>query len=434
MSKYLVTANVLRIRSGPGTSHAVIGALLRNAIVQGDEINGDWIHVTPTDNKTGWCHRGFLELLDETPPAPSQDSYRVDASTLNVRQGPGLNYAVIGSLKKGEVVEGLAVSPDGLWAQIRRTSAVAGWASLKYLTKVIAPPPPGPGDIQMIVTTNNLNVRSGPGTGYPITGQVQRGETVTYLHATPAWDWVNIKTAQNTTGWCSSRYLMEKTDSFAPTEDYPATGLHRALTDALSMREDPTESAAPIAEVRSNSVVTVDLISPDGKWKHCTNAWGESGWYPIERLAQLGIVAIQQEQEEFPYIPIAFAEFGIREVPGSKHNPRILEYIKSTDLAKYPSLPDETEWCAAFLNWCIEKVGLPSPNSALVGHWRNWGSKPPAIRRGCVITFRWDDGWEHTSFYLGAVGNYVVCLGGNQSDAVWISVYHKKYITAYRLP
>ena len=60
--------------------------------------------------------------------------------------------------------------------------------------------------------------------------------------------------------------------------------------------------------------------------------------------------------------------------------------------------------------------------------------KPPSIPRGCVLTFRWEDGWDHISFYLGEVGNYVVCLGGNQGDAVWISVYHKKYITGFRIP
>ena len=102
MANYRVTANVLRIRSGPGTSYAVIGTLLRNAIVRGDEITGDWVHVTPSDNKTGWCHKDFLEMLNEIPPAPTQDTYRVDANTLNVRQGPGLNYAVIGVVRRGK--------------------------------------------------------------------------------------------------------------------------------------------------------------------------------------------------------------------------------------------------------------------------------------------------------------------------------------------
>src|ERR1700752_361885 len=162
MPRYRVTANVLRIRSGPGTAHAVVGALFRNNIVQGDEINGDWVHVTSTDNKVGWSYRGFLELIDETPPTPSQESYRVDANTLKLRQGPGLNYAVIGSLKKGEIVEGLAVSADNQWAQVRTTNGVTGWASLKYLTRIPSPLPPSPTDVEMIVTTDRLNMSSGP--------------------------------------------------------------------------------------------------------------------------------------------------------------------------------------------------------------------------------------------------------------------------------
>lgn len=436
MARYLVTANVLRIRSGPGTSYSIVGALLKGQIAQGDEINGDWVHVTSPDNKVGWSHRGFLELIEETPPTPtpSDVSYRVDTSILNLRQGPGTNYTVIGTLARSEIVTGLAVSADGQWAQVRKASGTIGWASLRYMTKIVPPPPPSSDDILMIVTIDTLNIRSGPGTGYTISGQAHRGETVTYLGATPAWDWVNIKTSENEVGWCSSRYLMEKGDLFAAPEDYPATGLHRALTDAIYMREGPGETYPQTVELKFNRVVNVDLISPNGKWKHCTNAWGESGWYPIERLGKLGDVAIQKPQEDFRYLPIAFAEYGTREIPGNPSNPRIQEYIRSTDLARYPSLPDETDWCACFVNWCIEKAGLASTNSAVVSPWRNWGVRPPSIRRGSVITFRWDDGWEHVSFYLGDIGNYVVCLGGNQSDAVWISVYHKKYVTAFRVP
>jgi hypothetical protein len=33
---------------------------------------------------------------------------------------------------------------------------------------------------------------------------------------------------------------------------------------------------------------------------------------------------------------------------------------------------------------------------------------------------------------LGHIGNYVLCLGRNQSDRVRITVYHKKYATAFR--
>ena len=434
MPRYIVNTSALRLRAGPGTTFAIIGMLYKNNVVEGSEIKDDWVHVTTADNKTGWSHRAYLELLDEDPPQPSETTYRVEASTLNVRQGPGTNYAALGSLKKGELVDGLAVSADNQWAQIRkRSGGLTGWSSLKYLTKVSAPPEPNPTDIQMIVTVDTLNLRTGAGEGYPVSGQVHRGELVVYLNASPDWKWVNIKTRDNATGWASSRYLMEQTDLFAAPEDYPATGLHRALSDTLSMWQEPSESSPEVVSLRFNRVVKVDSISPDGKWKHCTNAWGEAGWYPIERLAKLGDVVIQQSHEDFPWLPIAFSQFGTREIPGSRHNPRIVEYLMSTDLAqKYPSLPDETDWCAGFVNWCIEKAGLPSTNSALVNPWRNWGRATTA-RRCAVTTFLWDDGWAHVSFYLGEVGNYVICLGGNQSDAVWISVYHKKYVTSYRV-
>src|SRR4030095_7628805 len=161
MAKYIVTTSALRLRSGPGTTYPTIGMLYKNNLVQGSELKGDWLQITMADNKTGWSHRAYLELVDETPPPPAETTYRVDASTLNLRQGPGLNYAVIGSLKQGEMLEGLAISGDNQWVQIRKSNGVTGWCSLKYLTKVTPPPPPRPTDVQMTVTTDTLNFRSG---------------------------------------------------------------------------------------------------------------------------------------------------------------------------------------------------------------------------------------------------------------------------------
>lgn len=104
MPKYRVTADALRIRSGPGITYAITGMLLRDDVVEGGELANDWLKVITEDNKSGWSHRGYLELIDETPLPPAQVVYRVDANALNVRQGPGLRYAVIASLKSGELV------------------------------------------------------------------------------------------------------------------------------------------------------------------------------------------------------------------------------------------------------------------------------------------------------------------------------------------
>ena len=42
---------------------------------------------------------------DPTPPDPIGTRYRVNAGTLNVREGPGTNFTAIGFLRRNEVVE-----------------------------------------------------------------------------------------------------------------------------------------------------------------------------------------------------------------------------------------------------------------------------------------------------------------------------------------
>jgi len=120
IGKYIITTAGLRLRSGPGTNYAIIGMLYRNNIVTSDEISGDWVHVTTSDNKTGWSHRGYMELREELPPpAGTEDKYRVDVENLSLHQGPDANSVAVSSLTKDDVVSGLGVSSDGNWVQIK---------------------------------------------------------------------------------------------------------------------------------------------------------------------------------------------------------------------------------------------------------------------------------------------------------------------------
>ena len=58
--------------------------------------------------------------------------FQVIASSLNVREEPSLNGAVIGSLGFNEVVECLGTSSDQKWLKVRRDS-LTGWSSQRYL-------------------------------------------------------------------------------------------------------------------------------------------------------------------------------------------------------------------------------------------------------------------------------------------------------------
>ena len=54
-----------------------------------------------------------------------------------------------------------------------------------------------------------LNVRSGPGTAYPIVAIVKEGDVLTALGRTPDNLWIVVRLADGTSGWCSaySKYV-----------------------------------------------------------------------------------------------------------------------------------------------------------------------------------------------------------------------------------
>jgi uncharacterized protein (TIGR02594 family) len=235
-------------------------------------------------------------------------------------------------------------------------------------------------------------------------------------------------------GWCAAKYLIERDMLTVPAEDLVRLGKHRVATYSLHVREGPRQEMRSLGTIEFNQVVEAVEISADGLWKRCLTARGQAGWCMSVHLASLGSLDQPQDVEEFPWLAVAMKELGTSEVPGKGSNPKILDYLASTDLFKYPYLPDETDWCAAFLNWCIKKTGTESANSALAFPWSKWGKSVQTPRRGCIAIFQWDNGGHHVSFYLGGIGNYVAALGGNQEDAVWISIYHRRHVLGYRVP
>jgi hypothetical protein len=55
---------------------------------------------------------------------------------INVREGAGTNFPVIGSLNKDEVVQALSANADQSWIRFSRVDGWTGWASSSFLTNV----------------------------------------------------------------------------------------------------------------------------------------------------------------------------------------------------------------------------------------------------------------------------------------------------------
>ena len=144
--------------------------------------------------------------------------------------------------------------------------------------------------------------------------------------------------------------------------------------------------------------------------------------------------------EKPEWLKIAEKEIGVKEIEGSEHNSRILEYHLST----FGSIDvtDELPWCASFVNWCIEKAGFKGTKTKKVVDWIGWGKELNFDERkpGAIVIFKFRGGGNHVAFLKNleikdfTSGKRVTCLGGNQGDQVKESNYLIEDIITIRWP
>ena len=139
------------------------------------------------------------------------------------------------------------------------------------------------------------------------------------------------------------------------------------------------------------------------------------------------------------WLDIAKTQLGVKELSGSRNNPRIVDYHRTTiDSARWKNgMPDSVDWCSPFVNWVVKKAGINGTNKGNARSWLSWGQRLNKPVPGCVVVF-WRDSlssWKgHVGFYVGEAGSHVKVLGGNQGNAVTISTYPKGRILGYRWP
>ena len=138
-----------------------------------------------------------------------------------------------------------------------------------------------------------------------------------------------------------------------------------------------------------------------------------------------------------PWMKVAYGEVGQREIPGATHNPRILEYFQSTQVAQPPQ-DDETDWSSAFIHWVLKQSGITGTRSLADRSWMSWGTAS-SLKPGCVAVF-WRDSPEGSASHAGFLvsvqgdGNRLAILGGNQSNQVSIVLFTKSRLLGCRWP
>jgi uncharacterized protein (TIGR02594 family) len=206
----------------------------------------------------------------------------------------------------------------------------------------------------------------------------------------------------------------------------------KVTAESLNIREEPKLTGKILGALHTDEIVEWISTSGDNYWHKIRRLDGLIGWSSHKYLVSLENEEDIQE-EEFPWMPVAMREIGIYEYEGAADNPRVVEYLSSTNLGITERSNDETPWCSAFANWCVENAGHAGTDSAWARSWLNWGQAPEKPRRGCVVVLA-REGGGHVGFYMGETSTDIKVLGGNQSDKVCIANYPKSRLLGYRIP
>jgi uncharacterized protein YgiM (DUF1202 family) len=228
----------INVRSGPGTQFEIVGQLAEGDTVPvtgRDGENARWYRVTLTDDQQGWVS-SFTVMLDGAATdlpivapgvAPESNLVRiVTFGRVNVRNGPGINYDVIGQLDVNEEARATARNNrNNDWLYIEH-EIVIGWVAY-FTVDVIGDAttlpirvPDGSGE-ELVAPTSliraryNVRVRQSPDSDSEIIGIVEFDIRVTPVARTDDALWLYIA-YEDVEGWALTE-LFDISEAYLTT-------------------------------------------------------------------------------------------------------------------------------------------------------------------------------------------------------------------------
>lgn len=111
---------------------------------------------------------------------------------------------------------------------------------------------------------------------------------------------------------------------------------------------------------------------------------------------------------------------GTKEIVGSKHNPKILDWAQELGLSKIYT-NDEIPWCGLAIAYACHKAGLNVIDKPLWAlSWAKWGTHAVDPMLGDILTFK-RNGGGHVGIYVGEDEKCFHVLGGNQGNSMSVS-------------
>ena len=203
-------------------------------------------------------------ILSVASPALANTAYPIDA--VNVRSGPGTDYAVIGTLNPGQTAD--VVAREGSWLRVRTGDGTVGYVA-DWVTREVYD---GPTYVQVV--DGPLNLRSGPEFGALAIGRVPKGAQYRALESLNGW--YRIDTVTDGTGWITGQFSAVVGMEPAPTPTPAPT----PVTPPADLLVKEVQSAANTALYTGRSK-EYDLVAPVRAWERLTYVDSAEGWLKV---------------------------------------------------------------------------------------------------------------------------------------------------------
>jgi N-acetylmuramoyl-L-alanine amidase len=280
--KGIVTANQLRVRSGPGTSYQVVTSLNQGATVTINKADSSWYQIK-TSTVTGWVSAEFIQEIKITnsgQPSNSQQSGTITANNLNVRSTASTTGQILGKLQKGSTVSILGI--EGTWAKIQYAGQAA-WVSKEFveLSSASTQPseptntnPPSSNGVVGTITATTLNVRSSSNLSGKIIGTVTKGQAFNILAEENNWAKIELKNGKQ--GWVASWYLSKEEATTSTKVEVAKNSTVTILYNGTNIRKSPSTNSSVVS--RANAGASFAVMTVQNDWYEIKLTDGSKGF------------------------------------------------------------------------------------------------------------------------------------------------------------
>jgi cell wall-associated NlpC family hydrolase len=353
--------------------------------------------------------------------APLTFTSRVIGDKVNLRNGPGQAYDILGTAPNDTPLTLLAVAGD--WFTARTAEGAIVWVaaeltadapqarSILPIATTIPPPPPPK---VAVVREANVNLRDGPGTAYVALTKLDPGSTIDLVGQYAGW--FQVQLPDQRIGWVTGEFLtlaegvVERIEVLTTIPD-PNPALVATTDGQVNLRGGPGTDYPKLTTVRAGT--RLDLIARYDDWFKVRTDDGKTAWIAQEVLPVSAYLT-----RRVPVTQAIPARPKPQQVarPNSTNKPAPVPAAQAGSVAAFAAQFVGTPYvwggsqpggfdCSGFTKYVYGQFGLSLPHSAAAQYSTRYGAiiDKSALVPGDIVFFAntYKRGISHVGVYVG---------------------------------